>query len=77
MPWIVLIASHLIRLTGPDNQIIEVNPAEIVSVRQPRVSDHFASGSRCAINTTDGKIVVVQELCTSVMRFIEYEQDKP
>jgi hypothetical protein len=65
---------RLILLTGPDNQAIELNIDEVVSVRQPRSTDHFASGTRCIINTTDGKFVLVQELCSSVLRFIEVKQ---
>jgi hypothetical protein len=68
------IVLRLILLTGPDNQPIQLNIDEVVSVRQPRSADHFAVGARCIINTTDGKFVLVQELCSSVLRFVEIRQ---
>jgi hypothetical protein len=67
--WLLAVA--LIQLTGPEEQSILVNPEEIVSVRRPRSSEHFAPGTRCLINTADGKIIAVQELCSSVLRLIE------
>ena len=66
-----LIVLQLITLTGPGGQKIEVNLNEIVSVREPRHSDHFAAGTHCAINTTDQKVVAVQDRCDVVLRAIE------
>ena len=61
----------LIVLTGPDGQHIELNPKEIVSIREPRTTeDHFPKGARCLINTTDGKIVVVTNTCEAVHEMI-------
>jgi uncharacterized protein YlzI (FlbEa/FlbD family) len=71
MPWEILVAVHLLRLTGPEQQGIELNPKSIVSLRTPRVAEHFWKGARCLINTTDGKIVVVQETCDEVIKLIE------
>jgi hypothetical protein len=67
----LLVAVHLIQLTGPEHQVIELNPRSIVSLRHPRVIEHFAPGTHCLINTTDGKIVVVQEACDTVRHMIE------
>lgn len=69
-----LLALHLIRLTGPGNQVIELNVENIVSLREPRSAEHFFSGANCLINTTDGKIVVVQERCDAVTRMIEEQK---
>lgn len=71
---IVLIAVHLIQLTGPEHQVIELNPKSIISLRAPRVVEHFATGSHCLIHTTDGRIVVVQEACADIRRMIEDEK---
>jgi hypothetical protein len=62
----VILALELITLTGPDKQVIQLNPNVIVSLRAPRVGEHFAPGTRCLIHTSDGKIIVVQETCTQV-----------
>ena len=68
------IVLRLILLTGPDSQEILLNIDEVVSVRQPRAPDHFAPGTRCIINTSDGKVVAVMELCSSVLRLIENKE---
>lgn len=71
MESLILLAVHLIQLTGPEHQVIELNPKTIVSIRTPRVAEHFWAGARCLINTTDGKIVVVQETCDAVRHIVE------
>lgn len=58
-----LLAVELLQFTGPDNQRIDINPAMIISVRNPRSTDHFAPGTRCLLFTTDGKNIPVQEDC--------------
>jgi hypothetical protein len=70
MLWLVA-TIQLVTLTGPNGQRIEVNANEIVSVRQPRSSDHFAIGTHCLINTTDRNAVAVQETCEAVLKIIE------
>jgi hypothetical protein len=71
MDGVLLLAVHLLQLTGPEHQLIELNPKSVVSLREPRVVEHFWKGAHCLINTTDGKIVVVQEQCTEVRKLIE------
>jgi hypothetical protein len=60
----------LITLTGPDQQAIEVNPNEIVALREPRGTDHFARGTRCLVFTSDGKYLSVMETCEKVHELI-------
>jgi len=62
------VAVLLVQLTGPDDQRIEVNPHEIVSVRAPRGPEHFAKGVRCVLHTTDGKFIAVVEDCDTVLQ---------
>lgn len=63
----LLIALHLVRLTGPDDQLIEINPDEVVSIREPRNSDqHFHERVQCLIFTSDGKFTGVVEDCETV-----------
>jgi hypothetical protein len=64
------IALVLITLTGPDGQHVEINPAEIISIREPRGTDHFAKGTHCLITTTDGKYATVLETCERVIELI-------
>ena len=63
---VVTIVVTLIELTGPAGQVILVNPAEVVTVRAPRVTEHFGPGIRCLINTADGKFTAVIEVCEVV-----------
>jgi hypothetical protein len=68
----MLLALSLIPLTGPDEQVILLNPNVVGTIRQPRAhQDHFPPGTRCLINTSDGKIVVVQETCDHVRKLLE------
>ena len=60
------LALQLILLTGPDHQPIEVNPSAITSIRPPRVSDHFAAGTKCLVFLTDGKLITATETCDQV-----------
>jgi hypothetical protein len=54
-------------LHGPDNQPIDINPDQVVSVRQPRASEgHFQKGIRCLVITADGKFVAVMETCDEI-----------
>ena len=58
----------LVTLTGLDNQRIDINPAEVVSVRAPRVQEHFGEGIKCLLHTADGKFIAVIEDCDTVRR---------
>lgn len=65
---VLLTALRLIELTGPEDQHIEINPSEIVSLRAPRASEHFAPGINCLVSTADGKYVGVVESCETIAR---------
>jgi hypothetical protein len=69
MNWII--ATVLITLTGPGGQVIEINPAEIVSLREPRGDGHLDKDVHCLIHTTDGKFIAVKETCVIVHERIE------
>jgi hypothetical protein len=65
---------HLILLTGPDHQVVLINPDEVVSLREPRGTDqstHFAKGIACLIFTADGKYTAVIETCAAVRQKLE------
>jgi uncharacterized iron-regulated protein len=61
-----IVAIELIQLTGPDHQVIEINPQTIASVRSVRDPEHFARGTHCILFTTDGKNITVVETCARV-----------
>jgi hypothetical protein len=62
-----LAAFKLVELTGPDKQIIEVNPEHVVQIREPRGNEtHFHPEIKCLIFTTDGKFTGVIETCEVV-----------
>jgi len=67
----LLVALHLIKVTGLDGQIIELNPEQIVSLRVPREEGTLHAGIRCLIHTTDGKFISVLETCESVQKLLE------
>ena len=68
-PWLCLAA--FVRLTAPGGQEIEINPAEISTMRMPREVGHFAEGVECVIFMTNGRFVAVTEPCRDVMERIE------
>jgi len=63
-----LAAVVLIQVTGPDGQRIDLNPSQIVSLREPRVSEHVAAGTRCIIHTTGGKFIATVNECEEILR---------
>ena len=70
----MLTALKLIQFTGPDGQVIVLNPDEVVSVRSPRSTDHFGQGIQCLIFTVDGKYIAVKEACSQVRETLTEEQ---
>jgi hypothetical protein len=66
-----LAALLFILVHGPDGQEIELNIAEISSIRQPRsAEDHFNKDVHCLIFMTNGKFVGVEETCGDVIGLI-------
>ena len=62
----IAVTLTLIMLTGPDHQVIEINPEEVVSLRAPRAIDHMTRDIRCIVFTTDGKFIGVEQSCRAV-----------
>ena len=62
-----------VELTGPDGQLIYVNPEQVVSIREPRDPErrHFAKDVHCLLNMTDGKFITVTEECVFVQKLLE------
>lgn len=77
MKALLLIAHHLIVLHGPGGQIIDINPEQVVSVREPRSDEgHLQKGIHCLVNTSDGKFSAVVEDCDTVRVLIEDGKEK-
>jgi hypothetical protein len=66
MMFAILAAVGFIALTGPDHQVIQLNPKSIIDFRPPRGTDHFAPGARCLIHASDGKFIPVMETCDEI-----------
>jgi hypothetical protein len=70
----MLLALHLVRLTGPDGELIEINPEEVVSARAPgSIAGHLHPHTRCIVFTSDGKFISVREECEDVQKKLEVE----
>lgn len=70
------LALSLIILDGPDNQKVFINPAEVVTVRRPRGTDHFDPNVRCLLHMADGKFVAVVNACDEVInRLLGEDED--
>jgi hypothetical protein len=70
---VVMLAASLVELSGPGNQRIWINGAQITNIREPRSETHIAPGTRCLLYTTDGKIITVVEDCNDVRRKLQQE----
>jgi hypothetical protein len=70
---IIIVALALIIVTGPGGQVISVNPAEIISLKEPQRTGyhHFEPDVHCVINTVDGKFIAVTETCDVVRKEID------
>ena len=75
-----LVVLLLILVHGPDGQEIELNVAEVSSLRQPRESTegHVDKDVHCLIFMTNGKFVGTGESCEEVIKLIvSVEKESP
>jgi hypothetical protein len=77
----LLVAITLVELHGPTGQNIEINTAEISSLREPvdlsRDHHHWAKGIRCIIVMSNGKYIAVIEDCQTVaQKLTSHEGEK-
>lgn len=68
----------LVAIQGIDNQIIWVNPVEVLSVRTPRPPPKttVSSNVKCLIELSDGKGVSAAESCDDVRRKLNIQPEK-
>jgi hypothetical protein len=69
----IILAVHLVQFTGPDNQVVLINPDTVISIREPRgpKGEHFHPSTNCLIFTSDGKYTSVTESCNVVRDKLE------
>ena len=83
-PSVIILALHLVRLTGIDGRHIEINPEQVIELRgQTEHPLPGAAGSRlvhpdtnCLVFTTDGKFVSVKEDCDTVRLKLQEMQNE-
>lgn len=61
-----LLVAGFIQLTGPNGQLILLNPEYITNMRPPRGDGHFTAGTRCLVFTVDGKYISVLQDCNAI-----------
>jgi hypothetical protein len=66
---------QLISVHGPTGQEIDLNIAEISSIRRPEAykdepGEHFAKGVKCIIIMANGKIISTMETCAEIIQKI-------
>jgi hypothetical protein len=71
-------ATILIILHTGDGSEININPAQVTSLRKARPADHFPSSEkyfsdkvRCMVNLTDGKFLTVIEECEAIRKMLQ------
>jgi len=70
-----LLALHLIKVTGAGGEAIEINPSEIVSVREPgQIKEHLHPSVKCVVFTADAKFVTARETCQAIHNLLEQQQ---
>jgi hypothetical protein len=60
----------LIELTDPDHDRLEMNAVEFIKLHDITDKEIHAEGTKCLINTADGKSIAVLESCSEVHRLI-------
>ena len=62
----IIVALVLIKLTDPSGNRIDINAAEVNSVRETLNEGHLAKGSHCLVVMGNGRFIAVQETCEQV-----------
>jgi len=66
------LALDMIKVTGLEHEIIEINPNKVVAIREPRPQGRAVHNkANCTVLTADGKFVAVLEHCAEVERRLE------
>jgi hypothetical protein len=72
MTLVQFLALVFVELHGPTGQVLEINPAEVSSLRQPLDAAlghrHWTAGTKCIVVMTNGGVVAVAEDCPTVVQ---------
>jgi hypothetical protein len=62
----------LVELHTPANTIVDINPAEVSSLREPLElsTQHWARGTHCVIVMSNGRTIAVTEDCPTVRHYL-------
>jgi hypothetical protein len=62
----------LVELHTPAGTTVDINPAEVSSLRQPLElqSQHWARGTRCVIVMSNSRYIAVTEDCPLVLKLL-------
>ena len=68
-----MIVAALVALAGTDGQVVWVNPAQVISIREPRgiPQGHWTHGTRCLVMTVDGRYFTTSDPCEEVRRKLD------
>jgi hypothetical protein len=74
----MLMALSLVLFHGPEDQLIGVNPEQVIALREPRgnFEKHFHETVKCLIFTSDGKFQGVTETCQEAARILQRPPDE-
>jgi len=62
----LILALVLVEFHGPSGQRLEINPAEVSSLREPiDIRGHLAPGTHCVIVMGNGGLIAVAEDCAA------------
>lgn len=65
-------AMTLVELHGPTGQRLELNPAEVSSLREPiDIKGHWARGTHCIVVMANGGFIAVTEDCDTVKQKLQ------
>ena len=76
MQLLLVTAIILIHITGPTGNRIDVNPADIVSLRQPQIPGFYDAKVKCVIYTLDASFIGSQETCQQIRAMIIQAEDQ-
>jgi hypothetical protein len=66
-----LIVVLFIIVHAPDGQEVQLNVAEVSSIRRPGGSEgHFAKNSKCILTMSNGKFYLTTESCGEIIKMI-------
>lgn len=72
----MIILALLVAIMGTDNQVVWVNPQQVISIREPRGINqgHWAQGTKCLVLTVDGKFFTTIEPCEQIRKKLSTSQ---